>query len=431
MNKKFATSVTLGFALFAMFFGAGNLVLPPYIGIKSGGQWLWAVAGFLTTGIVAPFLSVLTVAKYGDSFTDLGRRVSPWVIRILAFLIMLCIGPLVAIPRTASTTFEVGVLPLVPGFNGVVFSLIFFALIYLLCVSKSKIVDIIGNYLTPFLMVVLGVLVFVGIYRTAGVAPLPTDFSAQEAYIYAFHEGYQTLDVLAGVVFAGIIISAAIAKGYTGAKERLGITVSAGLISMVALLVIYGGLIYLGAHYESSQGGEVSRTALLLGLSRSVLGGSGTLVVSVAMALACVTTAIALTSAMGDFLEEWTKGKLKYRWGVLLTCLFSAYLSVKSVDEIIEYAVVILGFVYPVTFTLILTILFFGRYVTSPRPYLAAVSVAAFLALGSVFLHWGVFAETIERGRSFLPLSARHLEWVLPSFLAFGVTALMDRGRRA
>ena len=138
MKNKLGTATTLGFALFAMFFGAGNLILPPFIGLKSGSEWFAAVAGFFTTGIVAPFLGVLTVVLFGTSFTDLGRKVNPLIVTVLAFLIMLCIGPLVAIPRTAAATYEIGIKPLLPGFNNILFSVIFFSIVIFFYWRSSK-----------------------------------------------------------------------------------------------------------------------------------------------------------------------------------------------------------------------------------------------------------------------------------------------------
>lgn len=430
MKNKLGTAVTLGFALFAMFFGAGNLILPPFIGLKTGDEWFSAIAGFFTTGIVSPFLGVLTVVLFGTSFTDLGRKVNPVVVTVLAVLIMLCIGPLVAIPRTAAATFEIGVKPLLPEFNNILFSLIFFAIVLALSVSESKIVDIIGNFLTPFLILSLGILVTIGIMNPTAAAE-STGVTTQQSFVFAFHEGYQTLDVLASVIFAGIIISAAIDKGYTNAKDRFKITIAAGLISMVALLFIYGGLIYLGAHsgYEFSE--KVSRTELLLNISHNLMGESGTLVISVAVALACLTTAIALTSAMGSFLQELSKGKIGYKVGVLLTCLVSAFFSVKSVDEILEYAVVILGFVYPITFALILTVLFFGKIIFSRTPYVAAVTTAGVVASLSVLQQLNVLVEPIETLKSWLPFSEHQLEWLLPSFAAFFIAAVFNSGRKS
>ncbi len=429
MKNKLGTAITLGFALFAMFFGAGNLILPPFIGLKSGTEWFAAVSGFFTTGIVAPFLGVLTVVLFGTSFTDLGRKVNPVVVTVLAFLIMLCIGPLVAIPRTAAATYEIGIKPLMPDFNNVLFSVIFFAVVIFLSVSQSKIVDIIGNFLTPFLILSLGILVVMGIVNPPDLSKV-TGISTQESFVFAFHEGYQTLDVLASVIFAGIIISAAIDKGYTNANDRFKITIAAGLISMIALLFIYGGLIYLGAHSGFPLSDTVSRTELLLHISNAVLGKNGTVVISFAVALACLTTAIALTSAMGSFLEKVTFGKINYKMGVLLTCLVSGYFSVKSVEEIIDYAVVILGFIYPITFALILTVLFFGKLIFSRAPFIAAVTVAALVASLSVFQHFNLFPQSIAQINSWLPLSQHQLGWLLPSFLAFFIAAGFNSGRK-
>ncbi|MBU4538366.1 MAG: branched-chain amino acid transport system II carrier protein [Weeksellaceae bacterium] len=430
MKNKLGTAVTLGFALFAMFFGAGNLILPPFIGLKTGGEWFAAIAGFFTTGIVSPFLGVLTVVLFGTSFTDLGRKVNTVVVTVLALLIMLCIGPLVAIPRTGAATFEIGIKPLLPNFSNIIFSFIFFAIVLALSVSKSKIVDIIGNFLTPFLILSLGILVTVGIMNPTAIAQ-STGVTSQQSFVFAFHEGYQTLDVLASVIFAGIIISAAIDKGYTNAKDRFKITIAAGLISMVALLFIYGGLIYLGAHSGYAFSENVSRTDLLLHISKALMGETGTLIISIAVALACLTTAIALTSAMGSFLEELTKGKIGYKAGVLITCLVSAYFSVKSVEEIIEYAVVILDFVYPITFALILTVLFFGKIIFSKTPFVAAVATAGAIASLSVFKHFNLFSSPIEEIKTWLPLSQHHLEWLLPSFAAFFIAAAFNSGRKA
>ncbi len=423
MKKYFSVALTLGFALFAMFFGAGNLILPPFIGLQSGESWPLAIAGFFTTGIIAPFLGVLTIVLYGNNFTDLGRRIHPGVVKVLGLLIMLCIGPLVAIPRTGATTYEVGILPLIPSFNKVVFALIFFLIVYLLSASKSKIVDLIGNVLTPLLILSLGLLVVVGIF--APTAPsIATNLGQTKAFVAAFHEGYQTLDVLASVVFAGIIISAATQKGFTTPLQKFRVTLGAGLISMAALLFIYGGLIYLGAHAGISTSEDLSRTELLLRISHDVLGPNGTLIISVAVSFACLTTAIALCSAMGSFVEELSHSRISYRSAVIVTCLVSAFLSVQSVDEIINYAVTILGFVYPITFTLILTLLVFGKFIFSKTPYLVSLGVSTACALLAVLQNFGILEGPIGTFRAALPLYEHSLEWVLPSFGAFLLTLL-------
>ena len=163
-NKhKWSTVTTVGFALFAMFFGAGNLILPPFIGLEVGNEWLWALLGFFITAIIAPFLGVLMVAKAGTNFTHLGNRIHPELIKWLTLFVILCIGPLIAIPRTGSTTFEVGIAPLLPDLPKIAFLAVFFGVVLVLSISKSKIVDIIGKFLTPFLLIVLVLLIALGI----------------------------------------------------------------------------------------------------------------------------------------------------------------------------------------------------------------------------------------------------------------------------
>ena len=426
MKSKLDTILTVGFALFAMFFGAGNLILPPFIGLETGSEWLIALAGFFITAIIAPFLGVLMVAKAGTNFTDLGQKTHPLLIKILTLLVILCIGPLVAIPRTAATTFEVGIEPLLPSLSKKVFAVIFFGLVLALSLSKSKIVDIIGKFLTPFLLVVLALLIVLGILQ-APSAETPATHTPAESFIFGFTEGYQTLDVLASVIFAGIIIRAVTDKGYTESHERTSVTFFAGAVSTLCLLVIYGGLIYLGAVTDYPLSKQVSRTDLLLHISHSILGRWGSISIAIAIALACLTTAIALTSAVGAFFEELTQNFISYKTGVIASSLISAVLSINSVDSIIDYAIHILLFIYPIVFTLILYVLLFERFVSSRLPYIMSILTTALLSLISSLRNMGTEMYHLYDWKEHLPLSDYHLEWLPPSFVVFATAAVFSK----
>lgn len=431
-NKhKWSTVTTVGFALFAMFFGAGNLILPPFIGLEVGNEWLWALLGFFITAIIAPFLGVLMVAKAGTNFTHLGNRIHPELIKWLTLFVILCIGPLIAIPRTGSTTFEVGIAPLLPDLPKIAFLAVFFGVVLVLSISKSKIVDIIGKFLTPFLLIVLVLLIVLGILFPLHHT-LPSDFVAKDSFVFGFTEGYQTMDVLASVIFAGIIISAVGEKGYRSPEKRSHITLLSGSISTICLLFIYGGLIYLGATSGYLTDNEVSRTDLLLYISHSVLGRWGAMAVALAMGLACLTTAIALTSSVGSFFEELTKGRLPYKAGVILCTLVSIVLSINKVDSIIQYAAYILLFLYPIVFTIILDVLLFGNTVKSRTPYLVSIAVTAVLSFIDSCKTWGVSSlEQVYALKAYLPLDSYSLGWLLPSLLAFlGAAVLKRRGKR-
>ncbi|ATA68133.1 branched-chain amino acid transport system II carrier protein [Capnocytophaga cynodegmi] len=434
-KNKVVTITTVGFALFAMFFGAGNLILPPLIGLSTGRNWVEALIGFFISAIIAPFLGILVVTKSGTSFTDLGKKVHPKLIDILAVLIILCIGPLVAIPRTGATTYEVGIRPSFPELSNVVFAIIFFAIVLVLSISRTTIVNIIGKFLTPVLLLSLFALIILGVlYPAKPIGEEIAGFYSPSAFSVGFTEGYQTLDVLASVIFAGIIISAVVSNGYSSVRERVKITISAGMISTLALLIIYGGLIYLGAtsDYLEATGissSEISRTNLLLHISTSILGKVGTFVMAIAIAFACLTTAIALTSATGSIFEKMSKGKIPYKLGVTLCTVVSAFISINSVDSIINYAINILLLIYPIVFTLILYILLFGRIVESKKPFIASIVVTSLISLISVLknlnLNWNL--DFLFRIKEQLPLNSYHLEWLLPSLITFVIFTTFSR----
>jgi len=163
MNKTNKDVVIVGFALFAMFFGAGNLIFPPYLGVVSGSSWLTGFGGFLLADVGLALLAVAAAAKCNGEISQILGRPGKNLAIVLGSAIMICLGPLLAIPRTAATTFEMGVSPLVSGFNPILFSILFFALTFVLTIKPSKVVDIIGQYLTPALLVALGVLIVKGI----------------------------------------------------------------------------------------------------------------------------------------------------------------------------------------------------------------------------------------------------------------------------
>lgn len=431
-NNKKKDALIIGFALFAMFFGAGNIILPPIIGVFTGGDWSLAVSGFAITAILGPFLGILAVLYSGDEFTDLGKRINSLLGWVLATTIVLSIGPFVAIPRTAATTYEVGILPLWSDFNPIISSIIFFGITLTLSISPSRVVDIIGRFLTPLLLIILIIMIVIGVFFPLDTSAL-NSVTNESAFKIGFTEGYQTMDVLASVIYAGVIISAVKAKGYVSLKDKTKVTFLSGVIAIVCLLLVYGGLVYLGATSGYSMSGDLKRTELLLYISNSILGQRGTVALSLCIALACLTTAIALVCATGTFFNQLTNGRLSYRIIVIITCILSGVLAVNGVDDIIDYAVPFLSFIYPITLTLIIYIVIFGKRVQKKAPFVAAIlatSLVAILQL-SIFIAEKVdkpiCAGKINKIIEALPLNDYELPWLIPSFLAFVVVYLFGK----
>jgi LIVCS family branched-chain amino acid:cation transporter len=433
-NKKKKDALIIGFALFAMFFGAGNIILPPIIGVFTGGDWSFAVSGFAITAILGPFLGILAVLYSGDEFTDLGKRINSLLGWVLATTIVLSIGPFVAIPRTAATTYEVGILPLWSDFNPIISSIIFFGITLTLSISPSRVVDIIGRFLTPLLLVILMIMIVIGVFFPLDTSAL-NSVTNESAFKIGFTEGYQTMDVLASVIYAGVIISAVKAKGYVSLKDKTKVTFVSGAIAIVCLLFVYGGLVYLGATSGYSISGDLKRTELLLYISHSILGQKGTVALSLCIALACLTTAIALVCATGTFFNQLTNGKLSYQFVVIITCALSGVLAVNGVDDIIDYAVPFLSFIYPITLTLIIYTVVFGKRVQKKASFVAAIlatSLVAILQL-SIFIAEKVdkpiYAGKINKIIEILPLNDYELPWLIPSFSAFVAVYLFSKNK--
>ena len=167
-NKFTADIVTVGFALFAMFFGAGNLIFPPYLGWELGDHWFTGFICYLAVDIRFGFVAMLVIAASGkdsESITEkLGARLSP----IFLGVICICIGPAIAIPRVASITYEVGIVPNFGEVNSILCTGVFFILAWILCISKSGVMDIVGKVLSPLMVAALFYMIVKGITSPIG-----------------------------------------------------------------------------------------------------------------------------------------------------------------------------------------------------------------------------------------------------------------------
>lgn len=428
MMKKNKDILTIGFALFAMFFGAGNLLLPPYLGIQVGSHVWITIVAFSLTGILLPFFGILSIVQSGNSIQDLGKRVHPLISPVLGSIIILCIGPLIAIPRTAATTYEVGLLPSFPNLSPIIASVLFFGIAWALTIRPSKVVDIIGNILTPVLLILLVVLIGVGVVNPQA-AFANTDLNSLQAFSLGFTEGYQTLDVLASVIFAGIIISSASTKGYSDKKSKISVVVPSGVLAGMSLFIIYGGLLYLGST-SGINDLQIGRSELLILITQNILGEYGTIAIAICIALACLTTAIALISAVGIFFSQLSGGKLSYTLLVTLCCILSGILAVNGVDDIITFAYPPLAFVYPIVITLVLYVVLCGKWVESRAPYVGALIGSTIIGAFSLLKVLGLLNQETINLLNIIPLFEIDLGWIIPSILGFVIGLAVSRNKK-
>ena len=414
-KKKFgADSIVVGFALFSMFFGAGNVIFPPYLGFGAGTQWVNGFLFYFIADIGLALFALFTLLKVGGSENITGR-IGSVASNILMSAIILCIGPMVAIPRTAATTFEMSVAPLISGVSPVIFSVAFFIVVLLLSIRQSAVIDVVGKVLTPALHIGLLVLIIKGIISPLGSIVNP-HVDSSFVIVNGIKSGYQTMDVLAALAFGIIILKSAQEKGYSDARESSKMIRAAAVIAGVLLLIVYFGLTYLGATSASLFSLGISRAELVIGIVERLLGKTGLVIFAVVVALACMTTAVALVSSAASFFEKLTKGRLSYATLVIIICVSSAVISPLGLDRIVAVASPILDIVYPPTLVLIALSWFGDRL--SRGVYRWAVIGALIASVLSTLSLYGVSVPIVNT----LPLASLGLGWIVPA-AGFGIVA--------
>ncbi len=411
MGKKTTDVIVVGVALFAMFFGAGNLIFPPYMGLLAGTTWSFALMGFLITGIGMPLLGIMAAARAGGTVEHLGSRVNPWFGRIMSIVVILAIGPLLAIPRTCATAYEMGIRPAFESFHPAFFSLIFFGITLAFALNRSTVIDKIGKYLTPFLFVTLAWIILKGVFTPVGDI---IDTGLTGPFGRGFNEGYQTMDTLASIVFAQIVIGALVFKGYANVRDQVKMTSFAGLIAATGLGLVYGGLMYLGATAGSEYAQDVERTDLLIGITQTLLGGGGKVALGVAVGLACLTTSIGLTATVGDYFSTLSKGKLGYAAICIITVVFSGVFATVGVTTIVTVAVPLLVTTYPVAICLIILTLI-GRPVAHRAIYAGAVIGALSTSVFEALTAAGMPIAPINTAITYIPLASSGFAWIVPA----------------
>lgn len=412
--------IVVGFALFSMFFGAGNVVFPPYLGMEAGPQWLAGFSAYFIADIGLALLGMFALLRVGSSEAVISR-VGKVPAELLMCAIILCIGPMVAIPRTSATTFEMAISPNLSGVSPVLFSVLFFALILVLCIKESAVVDIVGKILTPLLLGLFAIIIKGIITPVGEISALP---QISNVAVTGIKAGYQTMDALAALPFGIIVLQSVTAKGYDNSKKQFRVVGGSAILAGVLLLAVYMGLAYLGATVSGQYNGTIGRAQLVMAIVEALMGKVGMILFGVVVGLACVTTAIALTSSAAAYFAELCRGKVPYKAFVIAICVFSAVVSNLGLDRIVAVAAPVLDVIYPPTLVLIFISLLMprmpdrvsrgaciGALITSVLCTLTAhgvnIPVVPSLPLYDLGLSWLIPAAVFGLAASLLPFRAR------------------------
>ena len=409
---SFKDVIVFGFALFAMFFGAGNLIFPPYLGIITGPEWLTAFGGFTFADAGLALLAVMATAKYDGNVIALFRRAGGKLAIVLGCADILCIGPFLAIPRTGATTYEMGIMPLLGNTIPIaVFAAIFFIITYVLTIKPSKVVDIVGRVLTPALLIALAVIIVKGVISPLG--PIIKEPMIEGVVAEGIAQGYQTMDAFAAIALASVLIVSLNEKGYNTVSDKLKAIMKSGVLACVGLALVYGGLCFLGATVSTMYGVDAQQSQVIVNITEGLLGQTGKVILAVCVALACLTTSIGLTSATGQFFEKLSGGKLKYKTVVLAVCIFSACMASIGVGGIIKVASPVLSIVYPPTIVLVI-LAFFTEKIQNDNVYKFAVYTSLIVSILTVIQSYGVAMPFLD----YLPLKEFGFNWVVPVLIA-------------
>lgn len=435
-KNRFRDAMVVGFAMFAIYFGAGNLIFPPFIGFETGTNWVAGLIGLVMTGIALPILAVAAVANAGGTFKDLTRPITPWFYQVYNVLVMIGVGMLITIPRTAAVAYETGfsvILPMVdPGLLKPIAIIAFFALTYYFANDKSQVIDKVGKVLTPVLLVILVGIVVLAVVNPLG-APVATELA--NPFYFAFTQAYQTGDVLTGLLCAVIFVEALRGKGYTEKASNIKMILLSCVVAFAGLFVVYGGLEYLGATGNSLFEAGTDHTVLLKGLVQKLAGNGGLYALAVAVALACLTTSVGLTAVVADFLNGISKQRISYKVGVALTCGIGIIQAMGGVAKIIVIAGPIFMGIYPISILLVILGLF-SKFIPNDGVWKGSALLVVLVSLYDSFSIIGAIAgfqlpAALTSLYMAIPLAGQGFAWIVPAIVGGIVGGVIFKGKKS
>ncbi|MBO9480196.1 MULTISPECIES: branched-chain amino acid transport system II carrier protein [Gammaproteobacteria] len=420
--------VGMGFMVFAMFLGAGNLIFPPMVGQLAGQDMWYAAAGFLLTGVGLPLLGIVAIARVGGGFNEISGEMPRALIIALGSCIYLIIGPLYAVPRTALVSFEVGITPFLAEPDKpsqLIFSLIFFSISWYLSIRPGKLLESVGELITPALIALLVILGLSPIFSPLGVPGQAMDTYTESPVIKGFLEGYMTMDALAALMFGIVIITNLKSHGIEDKSSLFHYSIITGIIAAAGLALVYLSLFYLGATSREVAPDPDNGGQILTIYAETLFGTTGIALLAAVVTLACLTTAIGCITAASEYFDEMFE-RVSYRTIVTIISIICVFFANMELNEIIDLFIPVLLILYPISITLI----FLGLIRDwLPRPVLTYRATLAVIFIFSIIdaLRIKEFAalQPVLQPFSMIPGYEVHMVWLLPSLAVLIITVLI------
>jgi len=382
--------------------------------LASGREWVKAALGFFITGISLPVCGLLAFSQVGDT-DNFAVKVSEKFNTIYFMLLIIAIGPMLGIPRTGATVYEMGIVPNFGNINPLVVSSVYFSVVLLLVIKPTKLIDIIGKYLTPIILIILAIIIIKGIVFEIGSPG--EKLIDQSAFSYGFLGGYQTMDAITSVLLGTIVIKGLKESGYTDKKIQRSMIIKSGLVAGLGMALVYGGLLYLGS-MVSGNDLTLNRSALTMYLAVATLGNLGKVALGLCVTIACLTTSIALVAITSDFFSK--QFKISYKITTIVICVLSAVLAATGVGFIVKIAIPILTLLYPVTIVLITLNIF---KVKEKLIFKVSAYTTLFFSVFEIINKYNILPE-IGNFLNHIPFGSHGFAWLFPTIAMAVLTKL-------
>ena len=412
-NKKInkIEVLIIGLALFATYFGAGNLIFPSMLGLESGNRWSTSVIAMILSGVVLPVLTIVIIGIKG-SVQRITDHVNKKFYTIYVGIIMLfCCC--VSIPRTAAVGIEMGLQGIWGKAPYILMVITYFAIAYFFSKDEGSVIDKIGKILTPVMTIILIILTIKGLIAPLGI---PTEQSISNPFLHSFIGAYGTGDVLVSFLMANTFLSTIMNKGYVGSQVKK-ITLSAGIIAAILLGIVYGGLFYMGSCVSSKYlPSEISNADLLLTIIRSSGGQIAIYGLCISVILACLTTAIGQITAVANFFETETHGKVSYKILVPIVCIFVAFVASFGLDTIVLLTTPLFSLIYPIALVLMLLGIF-SKFIPNDGGYKGGIYFTIIYVFLNFPSQYGIHINLIESIIKNIPLHNIGFGWLVPALV--------------
>ncbi len=430
MNQRLSLQniVGMGFMVFAMFLGAGNLIFPPMVGQLAGEDMWYAAAGFLITGVGLPLLGIVSISRVGGGFNEISREMPKGLIIALGSCIYLIIGPLYAVPRTALVSYEVGLSPFLPEnseLSQFIFSLIFFSISWYLSIRPGKLLESVGKLITPALIALLVILGLSPIISPLGLPANAMGTYTEAPFIKGFLEGYMTMDALAALMFGIVIITNLKSHGIREKASLFHYSITTGIIAATGLALVYLSLFYLGATSRDVAPDPDNGGQILTIYAETLFGTTGIALLAAVVTLACLTTAIGCITAASEYFDEMFE-KISYRSIVTIISIVCVFFANMGLNEIIDLFIPVLLILYPISIGLIFLGLIRDWLPNPVLTYRATLATTFFLSIIDL-LRIKDYAglQPILQPFHLIPGYEDHMIWLLPSIAILLLTVFL------